>query len=94
MICVGVFHKNVIYVSYELEHIYKIMITVIAVCAFCLYVLSVCDTYTWSIMIPLSCVGFFIICCKPCNLNIVQQWVFDVIDTSSFKSPTTHIHTF
>ena len=57
------------------------MITVIAVCDICI-VLSVCDTYTWSIIVPLSCVGFSIICCKPCNLNIVQQWVFDVIDTS------------
>ena len=54
-------------------------------------VFSVCDTYTWSIILPLSCVGLLIICFKPCNLNIVQQQVFDVTDTSLFKSPTTHI---
>ena len=70
------------------------MITVITVCDICFIVFSVCDTYTWSIMVPLSCVGFLIICFKPCNLNIVQQWVYDVFDTSSFKSHTTHIGIF
>ena len=38
---------------------------------FVIYV--VCETYTQSIIVPLSCVGLWIICLKPCNLNIVQQ---------------------
>ena len=47
----------------------------------------------WSIIVLLSCVGLLTICLNPCNVNIVQQWVFDVIDASSLKSSTIHVGT-
>ena len=39
----------------------------------------------------ITCVSLLTICLKACDLNIAQQWVFDVIDTSSLKSPTIHV---
>ena len=65
------------------------MITVIAVCDICLYCIE-CVIHIPGLLL-FHC---HMLVCKPCNLNIVQQWVFDVIDTSSFKSPRTHIGTF
>ena len=42
-------------------------------------------------IVPLSYVGLLTICLEACAANIAQQWVFDVIDTSSLKSPTIHV---
>ena len=59
---------------------------------FALYLM--CVTHKHGLLfVPLSCVGLLTICVKPCNLNIVQQHIFDVIDTSSMNSPTIHVGT-
>ena len=63
------------------------MITIITVYDICLHCIFA------FIIVPLSCVGLLTFCLKACYLNIPQQWVFDVIDTSSLKSPTIHVGT-
>ena len=44
--------------------------------------------YTWSINVPLSCVGFVTNWYNPFDLNNEQHVVFSERDTSSLMSPT------